>query len=1294
MKLRFSSLLVVLAAATVACRSEAYYASQPAGALTLTVELPVPGAEPQLTVTGPGGFQRTLSGAGTLGDLPAGSYEIRAAPMTSDGEIWEPVDSVQRVNVGTTGSPLTVAIRYRTTTGKLVVTLEGLPASWSPGIRVTGPSSYNQVLPASAIISGLKPGVYTLTAVEQTVGAVVLEPVPAITVIGVAASTLPAWAKISFVANSAPINVSITGLPTGVPGSVVLRGPTGVLTSVTNTQLFQSMTKGDYLATESSVTWFDNTWTPAEPLKSFALSAEGATLAVHYASSTGLLALAIDGLPDGIAGAVTVTGPGFSQSVPADVTLGGLAPGTYTVTASVVTAGVGTFVPGAATLTVDIAAGAVADGSVTYGAAVSGSLRINVSGVPSNLNADITVTGPGGFVRSIGGTATFNGLAAGSYAITAASVASGASTYNASPASQSITVTAGATATTDVSYSLAAPIMGALAVNVTGVPSDLNADITVTGPGGYVHSIGGTATFNGLAPGSYTVTAASVASGASTYNAAPPTQTIAVIAGNTATTAVSYSLAAPTTGGLTLTVTGLPGALAADITVTGPGGFVAHPTATATLTGLTPGSYQVTATSVTSGTSTYNATPASQAITVTAGATASGTVTYALAAPTTGGLTLTVTGLPGTTPAIITVTGPGGFIAHPTATATITGLVPGSYVVAATSVTAGTSTYNAAPASQTIPVSAGATASGAVTYSLAAPTTGGLALTISGLPGALAAGITVSGPGGFVAHPTATATLTGLAPGSYLIAATSVISGSSTYNAAPASQTIAVTAGNTATGSVVYSLAAAATGNLTVTVTGLPLLSLASVTVSGPGGFSRLLTATTTITGLVPGTYTISSVTVLGLYLPIPLSQTVAVVSGATASKSVSYGASGAPAAAIVSVDTTNRLQVMKGWEATPQSGQASAGFSIWQMPLMDMAINDLGLNRVRLAVKATAEPINDNSNPNVINPAGFDWSTIDQLVQLIVMPLRQRSAARGEQLYVNLNYTAFNGTGAFLTNPAEYAELMLATFQHLQSQWGFVPDGIEMILEPDNGTLWTDGTKIGLALKAAGDRLAAAGFHPEFIGPSVTNMANTLPYLDAMVQVPGVLQYLKEVSYHRYGGVSDANLAAIKSRAAQYGLRTAMLEHIGSGVEDLYKDLTLANASAWQQYTIAYPTSDNGAQYYVITGNTFVMGSRTPALRQYFRYVRMGAQRVGAVSSTGITRPVAFTNPGGGMAVVLHLDSPGDVVVNGMRPGVYGVEMTTPAGVTIQLPDVNTQGTGSARVSPTQLGVLTLYRR
>ncbi len=403
---------------------------------------------------------------------------------------------------------------------------------------------------------------------------------------------------------------------------------------------------------------------------------------------------------------------------------------------------------------------------------------------------------------------------------------------------------------------------------------------------------------------------------------------------------------------------------------------------------------------------------------------------------------------------------------------------------------------------------------------------------------------------------------------------------------------------------------------------------------------------------------------------------------------------------ATITADTSTRFQVMTGWEAVTQAGQDEAGFAGWQQQLLDLAANDLGLNRVRLEIRAGVEHpvdhdaayfagtitesewrptryvvVNDNADPNVINPAGFHFTALNRSVTTVVLPLRQRLEARGERLYVNLNYVAFNpSTGTTHLDPAEYAEFLLAAFQHMQRTFGFVPDAVEVILEPDNKTPWR-GTLIGQAVVAAGNRLAAAGFAPEFIAPSTMSMANAVPYLDQMAAVPGALTYLREVSYHRYAGVSDANLAAIRTRASQLGLRTAMLEHIGSDVEDLFRDLTIANISAWQQFTLAYPTPDNGAQYYTITGGRPVMGARTGPLRQYFHYVRRGAHRIAATSDNADVRPVGFTNPGGGPVVVVHAKGAETLAVRGLRPGRYLITNSNPAAVLATTATVGTDG-------------------
>ena len=401
------------------------------------------------------------------------------------------------------------------------------------------------------------------------------------------------------------------------------------------------------------------------------------------------------------------------------------------------------------------------------------------------------------------------------------------------------------------------------------------------------------------------------------------------------------------------------------------------------------------------------------------------------------------------------------------------------------------------------------------------------------------------------------------------------------------------------------------------------------------------------------------------------------------------------------------------------QAGQDEPGFAGWRDRVADLAVNDLGLNRLRLQTRSGAEnsrdywaefraglitsfrcerylTVNDNANPLVIDPAGFKFSMLDSTVVKVVLPMRQRLEARGERLYINLNYVAFiNQCGStsfyFHDQPAEYAEFILANFLHLRDVYQIVPDAVEILLEPDNVSVW-NGTLIGQAMVATAARLSAAGFHPEFIAPSTTSMANAVTWFDAMIQVPGVASLIDELSYHRYEGVSTANLAALAQRATARGIRTSMLEHIGSDVEDLYDDITIGRASAWQQFTLAFPGNDVGGHYFTIVNGNPVMASRTRALRQYFRYVRLGARRIGATSTLSDVRPVAFRNPNGGMVVVLHMAGARTVRIGGLAAGSYGASITTGSATGSELGDRVVGGDGLLTVSAPAGGVLTVY--
>jgi hypothetical protein len=175
------------------------------------------------------------------------------------------------------------------------------------------------------------------------------------------------------------------------------------------------------------------------------------------------------------------------------------------------------------------------------------------------------------------------------------------------------------------------------------------------------------------------------------------------------------------------------------------------------------------------------------------------------------------------------------------------------------------------------------------------PSTGNLRVTVLGLPNGSPAAITISGPDGFSQPATATQTFIGLTPGTYTIAATSVTVSGSLYDPSPASQTVTVAGSDAqATASVFYSQAS---GTLTVTINGLGTNKAAAVTVTGPGGYNEPLNATTTLSGLDPGDYTIvaDSAAPAGCSrpAPTPTTQNATVVARMTTNATVTYNAPG-----------------------------------------------------------------------------------------------------------------------------------------------------------------------------------------------------------------------------------------------------------------------------------------------------------------------------------------------------------------------------------------------------------------
>lgn len=416
--------------------------------------------------------------------------------------------------------------------------------------------------------------------------------------------------------------------------------------------------------------------------------------------------------------------------------------------------------------------------------------------------------------------------------------------------------------------------------------------------------------------------------------------------------------------------------------------------------------------------------------------------------------------------------------------------------------------------------------------------------------------------------------------------------------------------------------------------------------------------------------------------------------------------------ASTVTVDTTAHLQTMRGWEVVDYAGDdvASAAFYDAYIAPLCSATAEAGINRIRLETHHEfdhVESTNDNSDPFDINWNGFDFSEFDKVVDNLCIPLKKSVEALGKQFIVNLCLVEVgsNTIGVFHQDPDEYAEFVLAHFQHMDTKYGFVPDMVEVALEPTIFEVFSNSpATLAAALVAAGDRLKAAGYTPDFVAPSSVTLDNAISWFDVMIQEPGITEYWKEFSYHRYGDNASSKLQQIADRAVSNGMSTAMLEWwlAPNGYMTLHEDLTTTRNSAWQQGIPGSPNNDfsgwGALAMFSVEGDehdvSLVMNPRTGLLRQYYKYVDLGAVRVDAATDETVVQPVAFVNPDGMNTVVLKVAAGRDVTVKGLPGGTYGITHATADSHDIDSPDVTIGDGDDLVVHMPGNGVITVFQK
>lgn len=307
----------------------------------------------------------------------------------------------------------------------------------------------------------------------------------------------------------------------------------------------------------------------------------------------------------------------------------------------------------------------------------------------------------------------------------------------------------------------------------------------------------------------------------------------------------------PNVGTLQLTVSGLPGATAAAVTISNTDGFTQVMTATGALE-LASGRYTVTVGAVNDAAGDLYTGPAPVEVRVRRGAEVAAAAPYALAS---GAITFTATGLPDGATAQVNLTGPGGATRVAAIPGTVRGLIAGNWTVAVPRATGNGHGWDApAPIVQT--VSATLTPIGvALTYALA---TGALDITFEGLPVTKTPAATLFGPTGFLNVLTKDTVITGLPPGNYSLTPVGVLDDDIQYLAPQAGGVVAVSLDPVAL-AVIYT---PRHGRITLATTGLPGGAIGAARVTNGSGYDELVSGTDTLKGVPNGAYQLAAAVV------------------------------------------------------------------------------------------------------------------------------------------------------------------------------------------------------------------------------------------------------------------------------------------------------------------------------------------------------------------------------------------------------------------------------------------------
>lgn len=329
---------------------------------------------------------------------------------------------------------------------------------------------------------------------------------------------------------------------------------------------------------------------------------------------------------------------------------------------------------------------------------------------------------------------------------------------------------------------------------------------------------------------------------------------------------------------------------------------------------------------------------------------------------------------------------------------------------------------------------------------------------------------------------------------------------------------------------------------------------------------------------------------------------------------------------------------------------------------VLDLCFGELEPSVVRIKVRPSIEPVNDDADPAHVNAGGFVPPN-DQLWQ------QQEIFARANPLVIAALWSPpawmkTNGRdccGGSLVKglEPELAELF-SVWLGYHRDLGHPVDHVSIQNEPEVIQSWDTNVyyppDIGPATEELAKRILRDG-HATRITPADAGAIFLVPFFfDPVWAQPTARSLVSAVAFHHYGGVpyyDPSSIVPSQQALKDYvpaGLPLWMTEFsntsgVGYGSYDeamaqaaLMHATFVGGAGLYAVWTFYYPGGPGEALVSITTNGSggYTVHPKFWTARQFMKYVRAGAHRVGASSDTAAVKVSAYRNPDGALVAVL----------------------------------------------------------